>query len=182
MSENKNINIIAALILGGFILLAVCLGGFCLLSNTLLKTLLSEIPAAAEPLDHEDPCMVIEQIELLFSEGVEGQTTNNSFSGEVEITVSGVGQSAGSAFSDAFYLFTDGDGYNIPPEHPEEWILTINSELAHLLIPGQEIPAYSDDHIYTFDINIPEGPLLFGIQDGYTGDNTGSFWITICQH
>ena len=182
MEVNENSYVKAAIILGVFILIAVCVGGSFLIANTALDRLLSGIASPRKRLPTQSSCRVSEDLELLFSEGVNGATSNNSYSGTIEIMVAGKGQSAGSAYTDAFYLFTNGKGSSIPPEHPDEWILTINSKLAHYLIPDERIPTYNTEHIYTFEIEAPGGVLNFGIMDGYAADNTGSFSISICQH
>jgi len=96
-------------------------------------------------------------------------------------SVSGVGQSSGTAYTDAFYVFTDGEGNQVKPEHPTDWILTINGDFAHYLIPSQEIPAYNEDHTYTFTIDAPGGKLTFGVRDGYSADNTGRYIVTLCK-
>jgi hypothetical protein len=95
--------------------------------------------------------------------------------------VSGAGQAAGSATTDAFYLFKDGDGENIPPQPIDESILTINSNLAYTMIPNERRPAYNADHVYSFDIEAPGGVLVLGIMDGYTADNSGALSVILCQ-
>jgi hypothetical protein len=182
MEENKNSSIKAAIILGVFILASVCIGGLCLIANTTLDKLLAELGSSRNQLSYQSSCRIYEELELPFSKGTTGVLSNNSYSGNVRITVAGKGQSAGSAYTDAFYLFTDGEGNSIPPEHPEEWILTINSKLAHHLIPDKRIPSYNDEHVYSLEIEAQGGVLRFGIQDGYAVDNTGSFSISICEH
>ena len=126
-------------------------------------------------------CLLSEELELPFTRGTGGAASVYTYSGRVEITASGAGQSAGSAYSDAFYLFTDGSGAPIPPEHPDDWILTINSKPAVLWITEGRLPVYNADHVYSFEITAPGGVLVFGIDDGFAGDNTGSLSITICQ-
>jgi hypothetical protein len=182
MESNGNSSIKAAIILGVFILLAVCIGGFFLLANTAFERILTEIASPRRQVMSRSSCLVTEQLELPFSKGVNGVTSTNSYSGPVQITVAGKGQAAGSAYTDAFYIFTDDKGSSIPPEHPDEWILTINSEFAYYLIQDEQIPPYNDEHFYTFEIEAPKGLLIFGIMDGYAADNSGSFSISVCQH
>jgi hypothetical protein len=179
MDKNEGSHVKAAIILGAFILLSVCLGGICLIANTTLNRVLLN-PDKKGRFSSE--CQVSEDLELPFIKGTNGVTTYNTYSGSVAVTVSGTGQAAGSAYNDAFYIFTNGDGENIPPEHPDEWILTINSNLAHSMIPNQQVPAYNSDHVYSFRIKAPAGVLVFGIKDGFAGDNTGTLSISLCQH
>ena len=182
MEENKNSSVKAAIILGVFILASVCIGGFCLIANTALVRLLAELGSSRSQLSSQPSCRIYEELELPFSKGTTGVLSNNSYSGNVRLTVAGKGQSAGSAYTDAFYLFTDGEGTSIPPEHPDEWILTINSKLAHHHIPDERIPSYNEKHVYSFEIGAQGGVLRFGIKDGYAVDNTGGFSISICEH
>jgi hypothetical protein len=178
MEQKKDSNVKAAIILGAFILISVCIGGVCLITNTALnRVLLSQ----DKIWSFSSECQVSEDLEVPFEKGINGVTTTNTYSGTVEVTVSGTGQAAGSASTDAFYLFADGDGENIPPDHPDEWILTINSNLAHTLIRNERLPAYNSDHVYSFEIEAPDGVLVFGIKDGYAADNSGTLYINLCQ-
>jgi hypothetical protein len=178
MEKKEGSNVKAAIILGAFILLSVCVGGICLIANTTLNRVLSN--QGMTWILNSD-CQVSEDLEVPFNKGINGVTTTNIYSGPTEVTVSGTGQAAGSAYNDAFYLFADGEGDNIPPEHPDEWILTINSSLAHTLMPDKRLPAYNPDHVYRFEIDAPGGVLVFGIMDGFAGDNTGTLSISLCQ-
>jgi hypothetical protein len=126
-------------------------------------------------------CEVSEELVVPFKNGVNGAVTQQTYSGVVELRVSGTGQAAGATYSDAFYLFAHDDGTPMVPENAEEFILTINSELAQNMITDDKIPEYSEEHHYSFEINAPGGPLLFGVLDGFAGDNTGSYSINICQ-
>jgi hypothetical protein len=178
MGQKEGSYIIPATILGVFILLSVCIGGVCLITNTVFIRMLS---GPILPRIFLSECQVSEDIQVPFNKGITGVTTSNAYSGTIEVTVSGSGQAAGSAYTDAFYLFTDGEGENIPPKPIDESILTINSNLAYRMIPNERRPAYQVDHVYSFDIKAPGGVLVFGIQDGYTADNFGALSINLCQ-
>jgi hypothetical protein len=178
MKQKEGAYVIAALLLGVFILLSVCIGGTCLITNTILNRVLS---GSDMPQIFSSECQVSEDLEVPFIKGTQGVTTTNTYSGKIEVTVSGTGQAAGSAYTDAFYLFTDGEGENIPPNPIDESILTINSNLAYTMIPNKVRPAYQADHIYSFEIKAPGGVLVFGIQDGYTADNAGALFLSLCQ-
>jgi hypothetical protein len=120
-----------------------------------------------------------ESLVVPFRGGWQAATTGNSYAGLVTVTVSGIGQASGTAYTDAFYVLTDYAGHPVPPTVPNAWTLAINGGLAKLLIPGQQVPAYRGDHTYTFPINAPGGRLTFGVADGYTADNTGSYAVSI---
>jgi hypothetical protein len=115
-----------------------------------------------------------------FSNGPNGATTANTYTGSVSISVSGSGQASATAYSDAFYVFTDNAGNPITPEHHPDFGLCINSQSVDQYVAP--IPAYSSTHIYNFTITA-SGPehLTFGVCDTYTVDNTGSFTITVKQ-
>jgi hypothetical protein len=115
-----------------------------------------------------------------FAGGPSAVTTSNSYSGLTNLLVSGIGQAAGTSFSDAFYIFTDSNGNIIPPVFANEFGLFINNQIASNFFPaGQQKPAFSANHIYDFPINAPGGALTFGVGDVATGDNTGEFTITL---
>lgn len=130
---------------------------------------------------HTPICPNTEILTAPYLGGIWAAQTQNLYAGTIRVTVSGTGQSSGTAYTDAFYLFTDGEGNKVTPEHPTDWILTINGDFAHYLIRDQEIPAYNEDHTYTFTINAPGGKLTFGVRDGYSADNTGRYIVTLCK-
>jgi hypothetical protein len=37
------------------------------------------------------------------------------------------------------------------------------------------------DHIYDFEIIVPDGNLSFGVCDGFASYNTGNYAIALCQ-
>lgn len=180
MAKKDGVSRTSPLIVGISIVLAACICGCFLTTNTLLIGLIPGL-RALEFKPFGDRCEVSEELIVPFKNGVNGAVTQQTYSGIVELTVSGTGQAAGTTYSDAFYLYEHRDGTPMLPEHPDEFILTINSELAHNYLVDDEIPTYNEDHIYTFEINAPGGPLLFGVMDGFAGDNSGSYEISICH-
>jgi hypothetical protein len=120
-----------------------------------------------------------ESLVVPFKGGWQAVTTGNAYSGLITLTVIGIGQASGTAFTDAFYVLTDYAGNPVPPTVANGWILAINGTLAKELIPGQQVPAYRSDHSYTFQINAPGGRLTFGVADSYTADNTGSYSVSV---
>ena len=113
--------------------------------------------------------------------GTSGVATRHTYSGTVWLIIAGIGQAAGQSYSDAFYLYADASGAYLPPENPDEFILTINQDLAQSVITGGRIPEFRDDHIYTVEINAPGGVLTFGIADGFSVDNSGGYSVFICN-
>ncbi len=121
-----------------------------------------------------------EYIEVPFTGGPSAATTTKTYSGPIEIDITGVGQAAGASFSDSFYRFTDITGNEIDPVLANEFGLYINGEPAqNFFTSSQSIPSYSADNSYTLVIDAPGGPLTFGVGDGFTVDNTGAYEITI---
>ena len=126
-------------------------------------------------------CRISEILAVPFTGSYDAVYTQYSYKGKVFIRVFGVGQSAGTQYTDAFYLFADSDGSLQTPQHPTDWILTINGDFAHYLISNEQIPSYRSDHIYDFEIIVPDGNLSFGVSDGFASDNTGNYAIILCQ-
>jgi hypothetical protein len=116
----------------------------------------------------------------------DGGVTSGLYDNVVQITVSGIGQSAGAAYNDAFYVYSGGSPYN----DSSYYQLTFGTSTLIGYNPAQDIknylvgpiPAYSASHTYTFDINTGVGTptaLHFGVSDGIFSDNTGSYTITV---
>ena len=139
------------------------------------------LPYLQKSTSPPESCSTFEHLAVPFTGSYNAAYTQYSYKGRVFVTVSGTGQSSGTQYTDAFYLYTDGDGRSIRPEQPTDWILTINGDRASDLIPNGEIPSYRSDHVYNFEIIVPDGNLSFGISDGFASDNTGSYIITLCQ-
>jgi parallel beta-helix repeat protein len=131
------------------------------------------------PLGSAIGCQGGETVTAPFTNGFSGVTTTLTYQGLATLSVSGVGQASGSTFSDAFYLFAQGDGTPIAPSHPQEWALALNGQkIDNFLVDG--IPPYRPDHRYTFRVRVPAGALTFGVSDGFGGDNTGRYIIGLC--
>jgi hypothetical protein len=121
-----------------------------------------------------------EALTVPFTNGDVGVTTENSYSGRVLVKVRGIGQAAGTAWSDAFYLFTDGEGNPVEPwqaEPPFNFTLWINGGPVDAFV--DPIPPYNPDHVYVFQIDAPEGLLTFAVGDCYTIDNAGEYEIVV---
>jgi hypothetical protein len=121
----------------------------------------------------------------------DGGISTGLYSGVVQIEVSGVGQSAGTAFNDAFYVYTDAAGAPATPVHdPNFYQLTFGLSTLVALDPAQNavnfiiggLPAYNPNHVYSFLLdtgtNVPTA-LHFGVSDGFFSDNSGSYRIVI---
>ncbi|MBN1868034.1 hypothetical protein JW916_12170 [Candidatus Sumerlaeota bacterium] len=117
-------------------------------------------------------CPDVESLTVDFARGVRAAQTRYFYDGITRITVLGSGQASGTEYEDAFYCFTDRQGNEIF-QRPVKGGLTINGEVAQKLIRGRRAPPYDDTHTYTFLIQAPGGKLDFGVNDGYTADNTG---------
>lgn len=121
-----------------------------------------------------------EYIEAPFTGGPSAVTTTKTYSGPIEIDITGVGQAAETSLSDSFYRFTDTTGNEIDPVAANEFGLYINGEPAqNFFTSSQSIPSYSADNSYSFVIDAPGGALTFGVGDTFTVDNTGSYEIAI---
>ncbi len=123
-----------------------------------------------------------ETLNVSFKDGATGVATENTYSGLVTIIVQGTGQAGGTAWSDAFYVFTDGEGNNIQPQHPTDFYnftLWINGEPADTLV--KPIPPFNADHVYQFTIRAPGGRLRFAVGDVYVVDNSGYFTVQILK-
>lgn len=134
--------------------------------------------------------------------------STKSFSGYVKVKVSGTGQSLGSNYNDAFYLFANGAGNPIGPGHDGTYYqLNISTNaLAPFIASGSPgvlayrqvrydyatsnettppyVPAYRSDHTYEFVVNtalVSPGLLHFGVSDGQFNDNSGSYTIEVTQ-
>jgi uncharacterized protein YvpB len=119
-------------------------------------------------------------VEVLFTSGIAGVQTCQSFSGTVTISVSGVGRAAGDSWSDAFYIYSDQQGRPITPIHLttlDNFVLWINGAHADNFVP--QIPPYNASHSYSFVITAPGGPLTFAVGDTYTADNSGSYTVAV---
>jgi hypothetical protein len=112
--------------------------------------------------------------------------TTGLYSGIVRVRVSGIGQSSGTTYNDAFHVFNSTIGFNSAQYYQLAFdtipLVGFNPsrEAKYFIVGG--IPAYSTTHSYDFLLNtglaIP-GALHFGVSDGGYSDNTGRFVITV---
>lgn len=126
-----------------------------------------------------------------------GATAATSFTGPVEVLVSGTGFSAGSTINDAFY-FTEnqqslagnfyhlgmsktGGTFNTPATKSVEQFITFIDGVG--AVAAGTIPAYAASNSYNFVIDAGAGfsLLSFGVLDGNFGDNGGQYNITLWQ-
>jgi len=138
------------------------------------------------------PAFASETLTATFTQP-DGGVTVNKYDNVVLITVSGVGQSLGSDYNDAFYLYADAAGGPIGPTNdPNYYQLTFGTSPLVAFDPSQDaknfivggLPAYNPSHAYTFELNtgvsVPS-VLHFGVSDGIFSDNSGSYTITVSQ-
>jgi hypothetical protein len=118
-----------------------------------------------------------ETLTVPFTNGTAGVQTGNSYSDRVLVKVRGIGQASGAEWSDAFYIFTDVEGNPIEPYHPEGFTLWINGVPADVFV--DPIPSYKPNHVHTFKMDAPGGPLTFGVGDWGIDDNTGGYEIVV---
>ncbi len=143
-------------------------------------TMSSATPSPVVTMSSATPSPVVTTEPILtvaFNKGANAAITQKAYQGPVTITVKGSGQAKRQAFSDAFYIYTDGQGHATKPSRmPYFATLCINEKPASDFV--RSIPAYSKTHIYTVILNAPGGQLTFGICDSGLFDNTGSLTIT----
>lgn len=114
----------------------------------------------------------------------DGGVSVNSYKGVVTLTLSGVGQSLGDQFNDAFYLINsqtnDGSYYQLTYS-PTTLVPFDPAHDAKNALVGP-LPAYDPSHVYTFQLDTgltTPGQLHFGVSDGNFSDNSGAYTITI---
>jgi hypothetical protein len=128
----------------------------------------------------------------------DGGISVNTYSGFVQVKVSGFGESAGTNLNDAFYLFSG------PLVHdPFYYQLTFGTTTLVALHPAQNavnfirydldanvevtpayVPAYQASHEYRFVLDTGTASPLnlhFGTANGFFADNSGSHTIEITQ-
>lgn len=120
-----------------------------------------------------------------------GVATTGSYYGKVQVTVSGVGQSLGEQFNDAFYLLPGDNNAVASPTRAGFWdlgfgtspIVGDGSQEATNAIVGA-VPAYNADNIYTLVLDtgaVSPIPLYFGVDDNILSDNSGAYTIVVTQ-
>jgi parallel beta-helix repeat protein len=126
-------------------------------------------------------CQGGENLTAPFLSGLNGAVSSLTYSGLSTVTVSGLGQALSTSFSDAFYVFADGNGNPVAPYRPTAFTLSLNGrKISDFVYATQQVPSYRPDHRYTFRINAPAGPLTFGVADASPADNTGQYLIGLC--
>lgn len=149
------------------------------------------------------PSGTSETLDAVFTTPDAGITTN-SYHGMVEVTVSGIGQSLGGDFNDAFYVFSpfccgvDGAYYQVVVDNAP--LVPFNGAQdgrnfivydvdADIESPSRPyLPAFrANDHTYSFIVDtslfgvIGADQLHFGVSDGDFGDNSGKYTVRVTQ-
>lgn len=129
------------------------------------------------------PAMAAEVVSVSFTTPTGGQSVG-TYSGVVNLTVSGTGFSLGPRINDAFYdVLTQ-------TRDPSYYQLTFGTAPLVPFNPAQNavnflvgpLPAYSPTNTYSFQLNtglVTPGILYFGVSDGNFGDNGGAYRIVI---
>jgi PEP-CTERM motif len=130
-----------------------------------------------------------------------GATTTGTYTGFVEILVSGRGFSLGSRINDAFYLTDTGQGLannfyhlglgttaqpwnaatpNFPSLGVERFMSFINGVGS---VSAGTIPAFDPGSTYNFvvDLSSQSSKLTFGVLDGIYSDNGGAYALSVWQ-
>jgi PKD repeat protein len=110
------------------------------------------------------------------SNGVTGGVlTSQTYSGDVQIEVSGVGNSLSQRMNDAFWVYTGG-----PLRYDVDWYhLRIGTDHPVSQLGGSP-PPYTASHDYSFVWNVATPQQLrFWVSDGNFTDNGGSYTITV---
>ena len=138
------------------------------------------------------PVLASETLTATFTQP-DGGVTVNTYDNTVLVTVSGVGQSAGTNYNDAFYVYADASGAPIGPTNdPDYYQLTFGTSALVGFDPAQDakyflvgsLPAYNPNHIYMFELDTgtsAPSSLHFGVSDGNFSDNSGFYTITVSE-
>lgn len=139
-----------------------------------------------------------ETLTALFSQA-DGAATRGAYRGFVQVTVSGSGQSYGTAFNDAFYVYSSRSPY----AEGAYYQMTFGTAPLVGLAPSQDaknfiaydlaanaepsaayVPKFNPNHTYDLVLNTRTSALAnlhFGVSDGDFSDNTGSYKIVVTQ-
>jgi WD40 repeat protein len=123
----------------------------------------------------------------------DGGVTVNPYQGLVLLHVTGVGQSYGPVYNDAFYLYSDqfsgsptnghdGGYYQLAFGTSPLAAFDVGNDAANFLVGP--LPPYNPAHEYTLVLDTrlsSPGHLHFGVSDGGFNDNTGAYTITVTQ-
>jgi len=120
----------------------------------------------------------------------DGGVTAAAYKGFVLVHVTGVGQSYGATYNDAFYMYTapfgapqnghDGGYYQLTYGTRPLQAFSLGSNAKNYLVGP--LPPYNPAHDYTFVLAtglVYPGRLHFGVSDGGYNDNTGAYTITV---
>lgn len=129
----------------------------------------------------------------------DGGVTAGLYSGLVDITVSGIGNSDAAFVNDAFYYFPT----STPTHDSSYYQLTFGTKTLLPLTPSQDAtnyivydldagkavtppytPAYESSHTYDLVLNTNSLSLVnlhFGVSDGQFNDNGGAYTIAVTQ-
>jgi hypothetical protein len=116
-----------------------------------------------------------------------GVATTGLYSGNVWVTVSGMGQALADIYSDAFYLRQDSGGVTTPTRigfwdlavAPSPIIGNGSQEASNRIVGA--IPAYNPTGVYSFQLDAGAVPnhLYFGVNDEIYSDNAGAYTIVV---
>ncbi|MEO0565883.1 MAG: hypothetical protein AAF125_27485 [Chloroflexota bacterium] len=113
-----------------------------------------------------------EVIEIDFAEGLSAESIER-YDGPVRLVIEGFGQVAGEAFQDAFYLYTDEDGFGLTPPQPLDG-MTING------VPPPTIPRYNPFHVYELPLSVDDTQITITFPpDDDLSDNTGRVQVYV---
>ena len=107
--------------------------------------------------------------------------TTQTYSGTVNISVSGTVQASGCNYSHAFYVYADCCGNPLsPPMHYKltyGWDLWINGQKNDTL--ASSTPAYSSNHTCSVPIYVPSGTITFAVGGTGTSHNGDFYAIAV---
>jgi hypothetical protein len=157
-SRLANVLVIIAIIV---LVPALVYGGVTLLFGPplLFRPALPDVP----------PPDAAEMVEIPFTEGT--ATSEGVYAGTLRLVLEGFGQAHGTAFSDAFYLYTAADGFSL--DEPEPLTFTVNGE------PIAEPPEYNTFHVYEIFVTVDAGPMTFTVDAPTPDDNNGRVRVYI---
>lgn len=113
---------------------------------------------------------------------IEPTWTEFTYSGPVQLVIRGTGQASGTEYSDAFYLYTDGEGRLVSEPRTAMFDLEIDGDRAiYTLGLTENPPPFSPEHVYrvVYDVGPEARQIAFRISDSIVDDNTGEFAIEI---
>jgi hypothetical protein len=112
---------------------------------------------------------------------LEATWTTHAYSGEVTLTLSGIGQAGGAEYSDAFYLYTS-NGVLSPTPRTHDFDLEIDGQRAIITLNLEDNPPpFNPDHVYVVTYDVGELPrrIAFRQTDLYTSDNSGEYQVIV---